>query len=82
MPDVADGIDPARIVEGRLQLEAVIDKLATLSNRDRAAVLSGIVDDGPMDPKELDRVKMRRHRGRQQLLKATGRVDPRANSPR
>ena len=79
VPDVADVVDPARIVEGRLQLEAVIDKLATLTSRDRDAVLSGLVDSRSADPKELDRVKMRRYRGRQKLLQIPAWADPDPN---
>jgi DNA-directed RNA polymerase specialized sigma24 family protein len=67
VPDVIDLVDPARIVQGRLELRALREHLIDLSDRDRAAVLSGVSGDEPTDPKERARVKERRHRGRQAL---------------
>ena len=70
--DITDAVDPARIVEGRLKLQAVRDGLAQLNCDQRSAVLSQVTGDVPADHRERARVKERRHRGRRELRKTVG----------
>jgi hypothetical protein len=67
VPESPAGPDPAEIAEAHLALGAVADGLSTLSDRERKAILSPILDDiadsGVKDAAE----KMRRYRARQHL---------------
>ena len=66
-PDTPYTVDPARVVETKLELEAVKIGLAHLRPAERDAVLSAVSGEEPDDPKEKARVKERRHRGRREL---------------
>lgn len=59
--------DPAVIVEKRLEVVAVADGLARLSDRERTAVLAGVGVGPEAEGPEDGRTKMRRYRARQHL---------------
>lgn len=74
VPDQPTNLDPAVIVQGHLELDAVADGLAVLSPAEREVLLLPLregADGGPDKPY----VKMRRHRARQHLAEVVGR-DP------
>jgi DNA-directed RNA polymerase specialized sigma24 family protein len=69
-PEVTAVEDTARLVEGRLALEATLSGMATLSPADRRALFAV----APADATRQDtvRVAVRRHRARARLLQAIG----------
>ena len=74
--DVGDGLaerDPVEIVEGRIELETTAAALRALSDVEREAILSGLVDEADRAGAEEPRIKMRRHRARRQLANIVSR---------
>jgi DNA-directed RNA polymerase specialized sigma24 family protein len=65
VPDQPGGPDPAAAFQFRAELAAVLNAFAALTDDERHAISSAIVDGGafPLTPA----VKMRRHRARQRL---------------
>ncbi len=74
IPELPDSHDPARIVEGRFDLDAIKHALTVLTPDERAAVLAalddGLTPDGPLEA----RMKMRRSRARQRLARIVSSV--------
>jgi DNA-directed RNA polymerase specialized sigma24 family protein len=71
-PEVVAAEDTARLVEGRLELEAALSGMTTLSSTDRLALFAV----APADASRQDSVRLavRRHRARARLLRAMGGV--------
>jgi DNA-directed RNA polymerase specialized sigma24 family protein len=67
VPEGPAGPDSAEIAEAHLALGAAIDGLSTLSDRERQAILSPILDDIADGRVEDAAAKMRRHRARRHL---------------
>jgi DNA-directed RNA polymerase specialized sigma24 family protein len=67
LPEQASAVDPAARVEINLELDAVADGLARLSDAERRAVFSGIAREQDSRHPEDARSKMRRYRARQHL---------------
>lgn len=67
VPEGPAGPDSAEIAETHLVLDAVVDGLSTLSDRERQAILSPILDDIADGRVEDAAAKMRRHRARRHL---------------
>lgn len=72
LPVQASAADPALRVEIHLELDAVADCLAKLSEAERRAILSGVVSEPNSHPPEDARSKMRRYRARQHLADLVG----------
>ena len=70
-PSVAD---PAARVEIHLELDAVVDGLARLSDAERQAVFSGMAREQGPHPPEPATSKMRRYRARQHLADLVDRT--------
>jgi hypothetical protein len=60
-------VDIASLVEGRLALDEVLDALRAMSVEDRDSIVAGVTGRRADGPTEAVRVKVRRHRVRQQL---------------
>jgi DNA-directed RNA polymerase specialized sigma24 family protein len=67
LPERPSAADPAARVETHLELDAVADGLAKLSEAERQAVFSGIAREQGPHPPEPAKSKMRRYRARQHL---------------
>lgn len=72
VPENPAGPDPAEIAEAHLALGAVADGLSSLSDRERQAILSPILDDIADGSVEDAAAKMRRYRARQHLADVVG----------
>lgn len=72
VPDRVGGHDSARIVEGRLEMAAVVDGLGGLRESDRQAVLASLDDRDPPDEPLSVAEKMRRYRARRRLAALIG----------
>ena len=73
--DVGAGLaerDSVEIVEGRIDLAATIAALQTLSDAEREAIVSALVEKPRHDGPEEARIKMRRYRARRHLAVLTG----------
>ena len=64
--DAPAGPDTEYLVEHRLELEAAIRGLVTLTDADRDAIMSGLAEDQPGVPLAA-REKMNRYRARRRL---------------
>ena len=69
VPDQPGGLDPAVVVEDRLQLVGILHALARLSPADRTAILSSIADEPYRDEALSAAEKMRRYRARHRLAR-------------
>lgn len=69
----ADADDPAEVVERRIDLTATIAALQTLSDAEREAIVSALVEESRHDGPEDALLKMRRYRARRHLAALTGR---------
>ena len=78
----ADADDPAEVVERRIDLAATITALRTLSDAEREAIVSALVDEPRHDAPEEARLKMRRYRARRHLAALTGRGADGASPPK
>lgn len=67
VPEVADELDPARVVESELDLDATVCALSILTPTDRAAILSRVAKDGSTMRPESAAAKMRLLRARRRL---------------
>ena len=67
LPEQASAADPAARVEIHLELDAVANGLARLSDAERRAVFSGMAREQDSHHPEDARSKMRRYRARQHL---------------
>lgn len=65
VPERPGGLDPAVVVQGRIDLGVAIAGLACLSDTDREAITAELVDE-TVEP-QRPQAKMRRHRARQRL---------------
>lgn len=81
VPDGVTGQDPARIVEGRLDVAAVIDGIGELSESDRRAILASLDGSGQADEPLSAAEKMRRYRARRRLAALIGYRDPEGAEP-
>jgi hypothetical protein len=71
VPDLPDGpADPARVVEGRLTLDAAKQGIAAMNMADRNAILSSLDDQHVTAPATTASMKMRRLRARRRLTAA------------
>lgn len=68
----AEADDPAEVVERRIDLAATIAALQTLSDAEREAIVSALVEEPRHDGPEEARLKMRRYRARRHLGVLTG----------
>ena len=76
-----DAYDPAEVVERRIDLAVTIAALHALSDAEREAIVSGLVEELGHDGPEDARLKMRRYRARRHLAVLTGRGVDGASSP-
>lgn len=68
----ADANDPAEVVERRIELAVTVAALHALSDAEREAIMSGLVDEPGHDGPEDARLKMLRYRARRHLAVLTG----------
>ena len=67
LPEPVSVADPAVSVETQMQLDAVVDGLAQLSDAERQAVFSGVAWEQDAGPPDDASFKMRRYRARRHL---------------
>lgn len=80
----ADADDPAEVVERRTDLAVTIAALHALSDAEREAIVSGLVEEPRHDGPEEARLKMRRYRARRHLanILSRGADGAQVSSPR
>ena len=75
VPERPVGPDPASVVESHIEIDAVANGLSSLSNAEREAILSPLVDGRAPDRPYDAQAKMRRYRARRHLAELIERAD-------